>query len=161
MISSLFSPFSLRNRDFKNRVIAAPPPSLLADATGKIQPQMLTYYYNLADTDVGTVIVEAMAVSAQGRSWPEQPGIFSGEMLNGLSRLVEKIRSRGAVPVAQLFHGGINAIPVDMTVFGPSTVQHRKINARVNELKKENIAQVVSEYVEAAKIAWNAGFSGI
>ncbi len=161
MISSLFSPFSLRNRDFKNRVIAAPPPSLLADSAGKVLPQMLTYYHNLADTDVGTVIVEAMAISVQGRAWSGQPGIFSSEMLNGLSRLVEKIRSRGAIPVAQLYHGGINAIPVETVVLGPSPLQHRKINARVSEIKKENLVQIVSEYAEAAKIAWNAGFSGI
>lgn len=162
MITSLFSPVSLKNRDFKNRVIAAPPPSYLAGPDGQVQTQMLDYYNNLADTDAGMVIVEAAAVSLEGRAWLKQLGIHSSAMINGLSRLVEKIRSRGAVPVAQLFHGGINSIPgPDQIVAGPSAIEHRKLNARIHEIKKDKFAQIVNDYSEAARIAWNAGFSGI
>lgn len=108
------------------------------------------------------VIVEAAAVSIEARSWLKQLGIYSSEMINGLSRLVERIRSRGAVPIAQLFHGGINAIPVaNQVVFGPSAPQHRKISANINEIKNDKFGQIVHDYAEAARIAWNAGFSGI
>ncbi|HPT47300.1 MAG TPA: hypothetical protein PLM07_15575, partial [Candidatus Rifleibacterium sp.] len=161
MIASLFTPFRLKNREFKNRVIAAPPPSLLAGADGTVQPPMLTYYHNLADTDAGMVIVEAAAISREACSWPDQLGMFSGSMVSGLSRLVERIRSRGAVPVAQLFHGGINAIPVNTVVFGPSGIQHRKISGKILEIKKEKFVQLANDYAEAARIAWDAGFSGI
>jgi len=162
MISSLFSPVTLRNCELKNRVIAAPPPSHLAEPDGRVTASMLDYYHNLADTDIGMVIVEAAAISAEGQSWQKQLSLFRPEAISGLSRLVEKIRNRGALPVAQLYHGGINAIPgLNQTVYGAGLPRIKRISANIVEMKKEKIAQVLSEYAAAAKLAWNAGFSGI
>ena len=119
-------------------------------------------YYPIADTDAGMVIVEAAAVSAEGRSWQKQLSLFRPETISGLSRLVEKIRNRGALPVAQLYHGGINAIPgLNQTVYGAGQPRIKRISASIVAMNKEKIAQVFSEYAAAAKLAWNAGFSGI
>lgn len=162
MNPSLFTPTTLQNRELKNCVIAAPPPSLLAAADGRVTSELLDYYQNLASTGVGMLIVEATAVSAEGRAWPNQTAIFDHDSLNGFSRLTEKIRLHGALPVIQLYHGGMNSIPgPGHTVYSASSLRHSKINAVIAEMKPDKIDKTISDYVQAAKSAWNTGFSGI
>lgn len=162
MIASLFSPVNIAGREFKNRAIASPPPSLLAEPDGRVSPQLMEYYQNLADTDVSVVIVEAAAISSEAVAWAKHLSIASTDMITGLSRLVEKIRNKGALPVAQLYHGGINASAGrNHTVSGPSTIAHRKITARISGMTTDKIRQTIDCYAAAATTAWNAGFSGI
>ncbi|MDD2998659.1 MAG: hypothetical protein PHV05_06315 [Candidatus Riflebacteria bacterium] len=162
MISSLFSPFNIGTRELKNRVIAAPPPSLLAESDGWVTPQILEYYQKLAGCGVCAVIVEGATISHEGRSWNRQLNVGAPDSLQGISRLAEKIRNKGALPLIQLFHGGINAQRgANLSVYGPSENIQPKILAKIIAMTPDKIRQTVHDYVSSATLAWNAGYSGI
>jgi 2,4-dienoyl-CoA reductase-like NADH-dependent reductase (Old Yellow Enzyme family) len=162
MLTSLFQPFNLGNREFKNRIVAAPPPSLLADQNGMATPELADYYQRMAETGACAVIVEGTSISANGRSWHRQLDISSPESLYGLSRLVERIRQKGALPVIQLFHGGLNTIGTSYECcFGPSALPNSLIRRETRAMTEAMIEQTVQDYTAAAVMAWNAGFSGI
>lgn len=162
MISSLFHPLNLGNRELKNRVIAAPPPSLLATEHGLVTSDLLEYYQALSASGVSAVIVESASVNTSARSWQKQLDISAPETLGGLSRLVEKIRHKGALPVIQLYHGGVNAISTNSRqVKGPGKTKLKGMNYEVLPLTAPEIDQIVRDYVAAAIMSWNAGFSGI
>jgi 2,4-dienoyl-CoA reductase (NADPH2) len=56
----------------------------------------------------------------------------------------------------------MNAIPgPNHTVYGASSRQFPKIAATVTEMKPDKIDKTIADYAQAAKHAWNAGFSGI
>ncbi len=162
MISSLFHPLNLGNRELKNRVIAAPPPSLLATENGLVTSELLDYYQSLSASGVCAVIVEGASVNASARAWQKQLDISASETLGGLSRLVEKIRQKGALPVIQLYHGGLNAFSDrSLQVKGPGNVRLKGLKYEIQPLSAAEIDQIVRDYVAAAIMSWNAGFSGI
>lgn len=162
MISSLLSPFNLGNRELKNRMFAAPPPSLTCDFNGMVTADTVEYYQRLAETGVGAVIVEGAAISATAKAWVRHLDITSPDALPGLSQLTEKIRRGGALPIIQLYHGGFNSIPVaGKKPYGPGRPALKKITAEIRPLSHEMIDQIIRDYAAAAMMAWNAGFSGI
>lgn len=162
MISSLLSPFNLGNRELKNRMFAAPPPSLTCDFNGMATADTVEYYQRLAETGVVAVIVEGAAISASARTWVRQLDIASPDALSGLSQLAEKIRRGGALPIIQLYHGGFNSIPIaGKKPSGPGRPALKKITAEIRPLSHEMIDQIIRDYASAAMMAWNAGFSGI
>lgn len=162
MISSLFYPLNLGNRELKNRAIAAPPPSLLCSEEGTVTAELLSYYQNISQSGVSAVIVEGAAINPAAKSWPKHLDISATDALGGLSRLVEKIRHCGALPILQLYHGGINAFPTaNSMVYGPSAVKLKGMRHEATALSKDQINQIIRDYVAGAIMAWNAGFSGI
>jgi 2,4-dienoyl-CoA reductase-like NADH-dependent reductase (Old Yellow Enzyme family) len=162
MTNRLTSPFDLGNRTFKNRMIAAPPSSLTGSFEGLVTADTIDYYQRLAETGVCAVIVEATAVSAKARAWSRQLDAGNDDALPGLSQLTERIRRGGALPFLQLYHAGINAlIPSGSRIYGPGQPRLRKINTPVTALDQKKIDRIIDEYVGAAIMAWNAGFSGI
>jgi len=162
MNSSLTSPFDLGNRTFKNRMIAAPPPSMTCDFDGLVTADTIEYYQRLAETGVAAVIVEGAAVSAAARSWARHLDLSRPEILTGLSQVAEKIRRGGALPVLQLYHGGCNSIPVEgKRIYGVGKPLLKRVTAEIRPLSQDMIDQIIRDFVAAAVTAWNAGFSGI
>ncbi|MBU1106700.1 MAG: NADH:flavin oxidoreductase [Candidatus Riflebacteria bacterium] len=162
MISSLLSPFNLGNRELKNRMIATPPPSLTCDPGGLVTSDTVEYYQRLAETGVSAVIVEGAAISQSAITWVRQLDISNVDVLGGLSQLAEKIRRGGALPLIQLYHGGFNALrTANVKLYGAGKPSLKKVTANVHPLTAEMINQVIKDYIGAAIVAWNAGFSGI
>ncbi len=162
MNSSLVSPFNLGNRTFKNRMIAAPPPSHTCDFNGYVTADTIDYYLRLAETGVSAVIVEGGAISHAAKTWARQLDVSGSDVLAGLSQLAEKIRRGGAFPVLQLYHGGFNAMTsAGKKRYGAGQPLTNKGATDVYPLTLEMIEQITRDYAAAATMAWNAGFSGI
>lgn len=162
MKSSLFKPIKIGDRELKNRIIAAPPPSMLASDEGMVTPQLVDYYQKLAASGVCAVILSGVAVSDSATGWHKQLSISHPGSLNGFSRVVEKIRQKGALPFVQLYHAGYNnsmlrAFRNEET----SLLQLKGQKHYIAALSAHDIHSITGEYINAAQNAWNAGFSGI
>jgi len=162
MNPSLTSPFDLGNRTFKNRMIAAPPPSMTCDFDGLVTADTVEYYQRIAETGVAAVIVEGAAISSAARAWTKHLNVSHPDILTGLSQVAEKIRRGGALPVLQLFHGGCNSLQIEgKKNYGVGRPLLKRVTADIRPMPQEMLDQTIRDYVAAAVVAWNAGFSGI
>lgn len=162
MYNKLFTPISIGKHTIKNRVVAALPPTFLAEPDGNITPQLLSFYKNLASKAPGVLITEPFAISNLGKAWPRQPFITEDKNFLAISELVERLRNKESYSVMQLYHGGINSLPnIHNVVLGPSGITSNKLRCKVQELTTSEIALIVNEYRQAATMAWNAGFQAI
>jgi len=127
----------------------------------------------LARGGAGAVIVEATAVTPEGRISPQDLGLWNDDQRDALAPIVAFMKSQGTVPGIQLAHAGRKAntyrpfepdrtgsIPVNeggWETVAPSPVAYPEL-AEPRELSTEDIANIVAAFVAAARRAVDAGF---
>jgi NADH:flavin oxidoreductases, Old Yellow Enzyme family len=105
------------------------------------------------------------------QSYPNQPGIVTEEQTAAWAALVPKIKSHGALFIAQFMHGGGISQHIQHTL-APSAIQPlgKKMGAYGGgdgpfpfpaEISTDDIEAVVITHAAAAKRAVQAGFDGI
>lgn len=121
---------------------------------------------------VGLVILEATAVSPEGRISPFDLGIWSDDHVEALVRLVRLIERLGAVPGIQLAHAGRKAsmgrpwegsklVPPEAggwSVVGPTAEPFAPGYPQPTPLDAQGIAKVVADFAAATRRALAAGF---
>ena len=107
-MSALFTPFTLKSVTLKNR-IAIPPMCQYSATDGLVNDWHQVHYAGLARGGAGLVIVEATAVSPEGRITPKCLGIWNDEQANQLAALAHTIKVNGSVPGIQIGHAGRKA----------------------------------------------------
>lgn len=172
-MSDLFSSFELKSTKLKNR-IAIPPMCQYMATDGLANDWHKTHYSALAHGGAGLVIVEATAVSPEGRITPKCLGLWNDKQKEELRDIARLIKKGGAVPGIQIGHAGRKAsanIPwegddhIPLTeksaweIIGPSAKAFGGGLSRVpEEMSLGDIARVQRDFVEAAKRALDAGF---
>lgn len=126
----------------------------------------------------GLSFTEAVAVTPQGRSAPEDLGIWSDEQAAAYKELTTFAHSQNQKIGIQLLHAGRKASTVtpwlsfnDITpkelggwpdeVYGPSAIPHPGNFPQPKELTKQCIKDIVKAHVDAAKRSVEAGFDVI
>lgn len=104
----LFDSFTLKDVTLRNRLAASPMCQYMADE-GLVTDWHLPHYASLARGGAGLVVVEATAVSPEGRITPGDLGLWSDTHSAGLASLAKTIGDAGAVPGIQLGHAGRKA----------------------------------------------------
>src|ERR1700732_3976845 len=107
-MSALFEPFKLKDVALRNR-IAIPPMCQYNAVDGLINDWHRVHLAGLARGGAGLVIVEATAVSPEGRITPGGTGLWSDQQAQAFAPIVASIRAAGAVPGIQLAHAGRKA----------------------------------------------------
>lgn len=105
---SLFDPLSLKGVLLRNRIAVSPMCQYSAE-DGRVTRWHLPHYVSLARGGAGLVIVEATAVSAEGRITLQDLGLWNDEQAESLIPIVDGIKSSGSVPGIQLAHAGRKA----------------------------------------------------
>jgi 2,4-dienoyl-CoA reductase-like NADH-dependent reductase (Old Yellow Enzyme family) len=122
----------------------------------------------------GLSIIEAAAVLPEGRTTPEDSGLWKDSQIEPLRKIVEFAHSQSQKVGIQLAHAGRKASTVapwlhgslaateDVggwpdNVWGPSTVPYHDDFPVPKELSKVQIKAVVVAFVDAAKRALKAG----
>lgn len=106
--SLLFSPVSIREMTFRNRVVIAPMATYAA-IDGMVGDWHLVHLGSMARGGPGLVFVEATAVSPEGRITYGDTGIWSDDHVPGLKRITDYLRTTGAKSGIQIAHGGRKA----------------------------------------------------
>jgi 2,4-dienoyl-CoA reductase-like NADH-dependent reductase (Old Yellow Enzyme family) len=104
----LFDPYTLKGVTLRNRIAASPMCQYMAQA-GIVSDWHLPHYTVLARGGAGLVVVEATAVSPEGRITPSDLGLWSADHVPGLASVARAISKAGAVPGIQLGHAGRKA----------------------------------------------------
>jgi 2,4-dienoyl-CoA reductase-like NADH-dependent reductase (Old Yellow Enzyme family) len=175
-VSALFEPFTLREVTIPNRVWMAPMCQYSAEpegpGTGTPNDWHFTHYAARAAGGTGLILVEATAVSPEGRISPYDLGIWNDTQVEAFRRITGFLRGQGTVPGIQLAHSGRKAsterpwkggAPVGPEEHGwqpvaPSAVPFDEGHPVPTELSTEDIRAVVRQFTDAARRALAAGF---
>jgi len=101
----LFTPLAIRDATFKNRIVIAPMATYSA-VDGIAQDWHLAHLGRFALGGAGCVMVEATAVTDQGRITNGDLGIWSAEHAKPLKRIAAFMKQQGTLPAIQLAHAG-------------------------------------------------------
>lgn len=104
-MSILFSPLTLRSITFRNRIFVSPM-CQYSSHDGLPTDWHLVHLGSRAVGGAGLVMVEASAVSPEGRISPDDSGIWSDAHAEAFAPITRFIREQGAVPGIQLAHAG-------------------------------------------------------
>lgn len=172
-MSALFSPFQLKDIRLRNR-IAVPPMCQYSATDGLTNDWHLSHYAGLARGGAGLVIVEATAVSPEGRITPACIGLWNDAQIDGLRRIAATIKAAGAVPGIQIAHAGRKASahrpwdgddhiaetdPQGWQTISPSAVPFGANLPKVpREMTVADIQRVTADFAAAARRANEAGF---
>src|SRR5512137_1385149 len=107
-MSKLFSRFRLTDVEFKNRIFLSPM-CQYSSADGMPTDWHLVHLGSHAVGGVSLVMVEATAVSLEGRISPWDSGIWTDQHAQAFKRIAAFIQEQGAVPGIQLAHAGRKA----------------------------------------------------
>ncbi|WP_281686488.1 NADH:flavin oxidoreductase/NADH oxidase [Pseudomonas citronellolis] len=172
-MAALFSSFRLKDTELRNRIAVAPMCQYSA-VDGFTNDWHQAHYRSLARGGAGLVVVEATAVSPEGRITPACTGIWSDEHIGGLAAIAAGIRNAGAVPGIQIGHAGRKASantpwtgddhiqeedPRGWLPISPSAIAYGAELPRTPlEMSEIEIVRVRSQFAEAARRAYEAGF---
>ncbi len=154
----LFEPIEISGLRLRNRIVKAPMATNYATLDGFVTPEMIAYYRERARGGAGLVIVEFASIDdVASKSWRRQLGAESDEMVEGLGRLADGIRSEGAASALQICHCGRQRLLPG----GPPRVPSASAaptDREVREVDEEEIAQIAAAFGDAAGRARRAGF---
>ena len=171
-MSALFTPFTLRELTFRNRVFVSPMCQYSSE-DGLPTDWHLVHLGSRAVGGAGMVMVEASGVSKVGRISPTDSGIWSDKHAQAFKPIIQFIQAQGAVAGIQLAHAGRKgsteapweggeAVPVDdkraWETLGPSAIAFKPEWPAPKEMSVADIVTVTAEFEEAAKHSLNAGF---
>ena len=170
-MSALFTPLTIREVTFRNRLAVSPMCQYSSD-DGFANDWHLVHLGSRAAGGAGLVITEASAVEARGRISPQDLGIWKDEHIAFLSRITAFLNQQGAVAAIQLAHAGRKAStyrPWDGSgavredaggwqTVAPSAVAFQPDYAFPAELTRAEIAGLAGSFAAAARRALEAGF---
>lgn len=157
-MSKLFSSFTLKNLELKNRIVMAPMCQYSADEHGHVDSWHITHYATRAIGGTGLIIIEATAVEPRGRISNRDLGIWNDEHVEGLRKIVDECKKYGAKVGIQLAHAGRKCSIESEDIVAPSPISFNEEYKTPIELTKDEIKNIVESFKVAAKRALEAGF---
>nr|WP_309101044.1 NADPH dehydrogenase NamA [Fredinandcohnia onubensis] len=158
MESALFSPYTIKNVTLKNRIVMSPMCMYSShNEDGMLQDWHYTHYVSRAVGQVGLIMVEATAVTPQGRISPQDLGIWSDDHVPGLKKLVEMIKANGSKTSIQIAHAGRKAT-VSGDIVAPSAIAFNERYKTPKELTSHEIKETIAAFKAGARRAKEAGF---
>ncbi len=170
-MSILFSPLTLRDLTFRNRIFVSPM-CQYSSQDGLPTAWHLVHLGSRAVGGAGLVMVEATAVSPEGRISPDDSGIWSARHTEAFAPIAAFIKEQGSVPGIQLAHAGRKAScarpwegggPVGPEARGwqplaPSDEPFAEGHPVPQALSPEGLDEVEEQFRAAARRALAAGF---
>lgn len=172
-MASLFDPFTLKDVTLRNRIAVSPMCQYSAN-DGVINDWHHVHLGGLARGGSGLVIVEATAVSPEGRITPGCAGLWNDEQAKAFAPAVQTIKDAGAVPGIQIGHAGRKASanrpwegddhiadddPRGWETIAPSAIAYGGGLSKVpRAMTKADIERVKQAFVDSAKRALSVGF---
>ena len=169
----LFQPFTSPSMRLKNRVVMAPMTRSRAVDANTPNALMAEYYGQRAGA--GLIITEGTSPSPNGLGYARSPGLFNAAHVAGWRQVTDAVHAQGAKIFVQLMHAGrvahVANLPGGARVVGPTAVvlegqmytdaQGMQPHSAPHAMTSADIEEAVGEYVNAARLAIDAGFDGI
>ncbi|KYQ93776.1 NADH:flavin oxidoreductase/NADH oxidase domain-containing protein [Tieghemostelium lacteum] len=176
-LPKLFEPLIIKDLELKNRIVVSPM-CMYTSTDGYMNDFHLVHYAQFARGGAGLVMVEASAVTEEGRISFGDVGIYKDEHLDGLKRVVNFIHSHNTKVGIQLAHAGRKASTKPMFLpdsrktispdeggwefYGPTEEPYLSNSKYLPQpLTTEQIYDIIKSFGIAAGRALEAGFDVI
>ncbi len=168
---TLFDPLQLGSLTLKNRVVMAPLTRCRA-SEGRVPNALMADYYRQR-ASAGLILSEATSVTPMGVGYPDTPGIWSDEQVQGWKLVTDAVHQQGGLIFLQLWHVGrvsdpyyLNGeLPVAPSAVKPaghvSLLRPMKDFETPRALTLDEIKEVIAAYRQGAMNAKAAGFDGV
>lgn len=168
---TLFDPLQLGGLTLKNRVVMAPLTRCRA-SEGRVPNALMADYYRQR-ASAGLILSEATSVMPMGVGYPDTPGIWSDEQVQGWKLITDAVHQQGGLIFLQLWHVGrvsdpyyLNGeLPVAPSAVKPaghvSLLRPMKDFETPRALTLDEIKEVIAAYRQGAINAKAAGFDGV
>ena len=159
----LFQPIKLGKLELRNRFCMAPIKTAYGAPDGRVTERHINFYENISKGGVSLVILEPVAVTKSGREHPKQLCIDNEKCASELSKIVDVLHKNNTFACINLNHAGRAANPkaAGGAPKAPSVMQCPATGAAAEELKIEEIEEIVEGFGTAAKRAVYLGFDVI
>jgi len=170
-ISHLLQPIKLGDLHLANRIFMAPLTRCRASA-GRVPNALMRDYY-VQRASAGLILSEATAVCPQGVGYPDTPGIWSSEQVQGWKMITDAVHAAGGKIFLQLWHVGrvsdpvylAGDLPVAPSAIAPgghvSLIRPHKTFVTPRALETHELPGIVDAYRKGAENAQAAGFDGV
>lgn len=171
MSDPLFQPLVAGAFHLPNRVVMAPL-TRCRSSEGRVPNAMMAEYYRQR-AGFGLILTEATSVSSLGVGYPDTPGIWSEEQVEGWKQVTRAVHDEGGTILLQLWHVGRisdpyyldGKLPVAPSAIAPeghvSLLRPKKEYVTPRALEISEIADIVEEFRRGAENAKAAGFDGV
>lgn len=170
-MAHLFEPLTLRSVVLSNR-IGIPPMCQYSAHDGMAADWHIVHYGSRAVGGAALMIIEATAVTPEGRITPGDLGIWDDKQIEPLARIARLAREQGCVAALQLAHAGRKASTAlgwqpqrtlsksegGWTPVAPSPVSFGEGYAVPIELDEAGIRRVIAQFTAGTRRAREAGF---
>ena len=172
----LFESLHLGELRLPNRIVIAPMCQYSAE-DGSATDWHMIHLGQLALSGAGLLILEATAVSPQGRITPGDLGLYSDANETALKRVIDAIRRIAPIPLAiQIAHAGRKAssqepwnggkqirsdAPRGWIAVAPSALPHAEGEEAPRALDRAGLAKLRDDFVACARRAVRLGIDGI
>lgn len=169
--SPLLQPIRIGAWQLPNRVVMAPLTRTRAIDARVPNALMAEYYVQRASA--GLILSEATSVTAMGVGYPNTPGIWSREQVEGWRLVTDAVHAAGGRILLQLWHVGRisdptlldGALPVAPSAIAAeghvSSIRPLKSYVTPRALDLDEIPGIVEAYRKGAENAKLAGFDGV
>lgn len=170
-MNNLIEPLKVGDLTLPNRIILAPLTRCRTDE-GRVPNAMMAEYY-AQRASAGMILSEATSVSPQGVGYPDTPGIWSEEQVEGWKKVTRAVHVAGGRILLQLWHVGRvshplyldGALPVAPSAIAPkgyvSLLRPKQEFVVPRALDITEIPGIVESYRKGAENAKRAGFDGV
>jgi len=153
---AILSKFKIKNIELENRIVMAPMGNHLQGKNGEVTDALIKYLELRAAGGTGLIITPFASVS------PNHPtfGIYSDDLLPGLSRLAETIKKHGSKVFIQI--ANLGAMNPNERI-APSAIESPLFwgGVKPRELSTQEITELRDKFIEAGARAKKAGFDGV
>ncbi len=158
----LFKPLQIKKATLRNRIVFPAIVTNYATSEGFVSQGLISYHEAIAKY-VGLSIVEASLVRPGGGLGLNETHAYEDKYIPGLAKLAQAIKAEGAIAVLQLVDAGARAGTFG-AISGVDPVAPSRIvlgPREARELSVGEIKELVIDFAEAARRAFNAGFDGV
>ena len=171
MSDPLFQPLKAGAFTLPNRLVMAPLTRCRASA-GRVPNKMMADYY-VQRSSFGMILTEATSISPQGVGYPNTPGIWSTDQVEGWKLVTSAVHQAGGQILLQLWHVGRisdpvyldGGLPVSPSAIAPaghvSLIRPLKDFVTPRALDIAEIPGIIEDYRRAVENAKAAGFDGV
>lgn len=161
MTISLHDSIRIGTLQLKNRMIMAPMQQNQGTPDSHATDYHVKFYSERAE-HVSMIIIESTVVSANGRLFPDDIGIYTELHAASLRRIVDAVHAKGTPIFIQLTHAGRKAWPtVTEKSLAPSAIAYDDQYGLPETMSQADINAVIDQFRMAARRSLQAGFDGI
>ncbi len=170
----VFTPYTIKGVEFKNRIETAPMSPKLTTAEGSVTTEFIEFFRPIARGGASIITIGNSSVDlSESQDETRHIDLGKDDVMLWLSKYVDMCETYGAVPSIEVNHSGMDAVYefTHRAPYGPTAcfteeeLRRAKANGRdpvkVIEMDEDKIEETIEKFADAALRCKKAGFKMI